>query len=86
MEEQQIIEVWDTFRDYIPEKARETAASQFVDYLISQDVELATLESVLGYDPNLDTAVELAIKEHSDGYDTDEEDEEDDEGWEDEDY
>ena len=86
MEEQQIIEIWDTFRDYIPEKSRETAASQFVDYLISQDVEISTLESVLGYDPNVDAAIELAIKEHSDGYDSDDEDDELDEGYEDEDY
>ena len=86
MEEQQIIEIWDTFRDYIPEKSRETAASQFVEYLVSQDVEIATLESVLGYDPNVDAAIELVIKEHGDGYDDDEDDEELDEGIEDEDY
>ena len=86
MEEQQIIEIWDTFRDYIPEKSLETAASQFVEYLVSQDVEIATLESVLGYDPNVDAAIELVIKEHSDGYDDDEDDEELDEGIEDEDY
>jgi hypothetical protein len=86
MEEQQIIEIWDTFRDFIPEKSRETAASQFVEYLVSQDVEIATLESVLGYDPNVDAAIELVIKEYSDGYDDDEDDEELDEGIEDEDY
>ena len=86
MEEQQIIEIWDTFRDYIPEKSRETAASQFVEYLVSQDVEIATLESVLGYDPNVDAAIELVIKEHGDGYDDDEDDEELDVGIEDEDY
>jgi hypothetical protein len=86
MEEQQIIEIWDTFRDFIPEKSRETAASQFVEYLVSQDVEIATLESVLGYDPNVDAAIELVIKEHSDGYDDDEDDEDLDEGIEDEDY
>jgi len=74
MEEALIIEVWDTFRDYIPEKSRETAASQFVDFIIGKDVELSVLESLLGYDPHLDSAIEVAIKEFKD---EDEEDEED---------
>jgi hypothetical protein len=74
MEEALIIEVWDTFRDYIPEKNRETAASQFVDFIIGKDVELSVLESLLGYDPHLDSAIEVAIKEFKD---EDEEDEED---------
>jgi hypothetical protein len=67
MEEQLIIEIWDTFRDYIPEKGRDTAASQFLDFLVSKDVETETLESLLGFDPSLDTAIELVLKEfHSD--------------------
>ena len=74
MEEALIIEVWDTFRDYSPEKSRETAASQFVDFIIGKDVELSVLESLLGYDPHLDSAIEVAIKEFKDD---DEEDEED---------
>ena len=66
MEEALSIEVWDTFRDYIPEKNRETAASQFVDFIIGKDVELSVLESLLGYDPHLDSAIEVAIKEFKD--------------------
>ena len=34
MEEDLIIGVWDTFKDYVPEKNRETAATHFVDFLI----------------------------------------------------
>jgi hypothetical protein len=63
MEETLIIEIWDTFRDYIPEKSRETAASQFVDFIIGKDVELSTLESLMGYDPHLDSAIEVAVAE-----------------------
>ena len=66
MEEDLIIGLWDTFKDYIPEKNRETAANQFVDFLIGQDVELSVLESVTGYDPHLDTAIQLVIDEFSD--------------------
>jgi hypothetical protein len=82
MEESLIIEIWDTFRDYIPEKGRETAASQFVDFLIGKDVEISTLESLLGYDPHLDSAIEITLEEFKD-----EDDEEElDYGSDDEDY
>jgi hypothetical protein len=63
MEEQRIYEIWDTFRDHIPEKGREFAATQFVDFLVNKDVEADTLEGLLGYDPHLDDAIELVMKE-----------------------
>lgn len=66
MEEDQIIGVWDTFKDYIPEKNRETAANHFVDFLVGLDVELSVLESVMGYDPHLDDAIQLVVEENSD--------------------
>ena len=82
MEEHLIIEVWDTFKDYIPEKSRDTAASQYIDFLVSQDVEFETLESVLGYDSHLDTAITFALNELKDPEDDEEdldfEDEEED--------
>jgi hypothetical protein len=81
MEETLIIEVWDTFRDYIPEKSRETAANQYVDYLLGKDVETSELEGVLGYDPHLDAAIQLVLSEASE----DEDDEEDYDYQEDED-
>ncbi len=74
MEESLIIEIWDTFKDYIPEKARETAAGQFVDFVISKDVEISTLESLLGYDPHLDSAITAALEELNDDEDDDEKD------------
>jgi hypothetical protein len=79
MEEQLIIDVWDTFKDYIPEKNRETAANHFVDFLTGIDVEIATFESLMGYDPHLDSAIELVLEEFKDGDDDyeDIEDEED---------
>lgn len=82
MEEQQIIDVWDTFKDYIPEKLRDTAASQFVDFLIGQDIETDTLEGLKGYDSHLDQAIDLVIEDNNDEENFDE-----DEGYEeDEDY
>jgi hypothetical protein len=75
MEEDQIIGVWDTFKDYIPEKNRETAANHFVDFLVGLDVELSVLESVMGYDPHLDDAIQLVVDENTeDDPDVDEDD------------
>lgn len=82
MEEQQIFDIWDTFRDHIPEKGREAAANQFVDFLLNQDVDIETLEGVLGYDPHLDEAIELVLEENRE----EEEEEDTDYGNEEEDY
>jgi hypothetical protein len=80
MEESLIIEVWDTFKEYVPEKNRETAANHYVDFLTGKDVEVSVLEGLMGYDPHLDSAIELVVGQ-------DEEAEEDDDyGSEDEDY
>ena len=74
MEEDLIIGVWDTFKDYVPEKNRETAANHFVDFLIGQDVELSVLESVMGFDPHLDSAIQLIVDEFNDENQIDEDD------------
>jgi hypothetical protein len=75
MEEQLIIEIWDTFRDYIPEKSRETASNQFLDFLVGQDVDVTTLEGLMGYDPHLDSAIELVLADFRDDGDIDDIDE-----------
>lgn len=84
MEEELIIEVWETFKEYIPEKNRETAASQFLEFLQSKDVDDDTLEGLKGYDPHLDSALELVLgaddEEGDEDYD-DWDDEEDDEDY-----
>jgi DUF1680 family protein len=81
MDESLIVEVWDTFREYIPEKNREVAAHQYVDYLLGKDMEVAALEAVMGYDPHLDVAIKAVVDEESEY-----EDEDDSDGIEDEDY
>lgn len=82
MEESLIMEVWDTFREYIPDKNKEMAANQYVDFLVGKDIELSALESLLGYDPYLDEAIKTLIEEEK-SYE-----EEEDEGYyeDDEDY
>ena len=45
-----------------------------MDFLVGQDVELSVLESVMGYDANLDSAIEIIIEEYKDEDDIDEDD------------
>tara|TARA_B110000503_G_C6847868_1_gene289521 strand:+ start:114 stop:362 length:249 start_codon:yes stop_codon:yes gene_type:complete len=80
MEESLIMEVWDTFREYVPEKNREMAANQYVDFLLGKDVETSVLEGLLGYDPHLDDAIKTALEDEGgnaeeEDYDSYEEDE-----------
>ena len=85
MDEQLIIEVWEVFKEYISEKNRDIAASQFVDFLEGRDVDLDTFEGLLGYDPHLDSAIELVLSEYKE--DSDDEDDQDEFDFEDdEDY
>ena len=75
MEEDLIIEVWDTFREYVSDKNKEVAANQYIDFLIGKDVELSVLEGLMGYDTHLDNAIQLVIDENKDDdEDIDEED------------
>jgi hypothetical protein len=74
MDDGLIAEIWDTFKEYIPEKSRETAANHFVDFLVANDVELTTLESLMGYDNHLDQAIELVLNEFKEDDDDDTED------------
>ena len=83
MEEALIMEVWDTFREYIPDKNKELAAHQYVDFLVGKDIEVAALEALMGYDPHLDIAIKAVVDEEKDWGD---EDESDNYNEEDEDY
>jgi len=74
MEEALIMEVWDTFREYIPDKNKELAAHQYVDFLLGKDVEIAALEALMGYDPHLDIAVKAVVDEEKEFEDEEDED------------
>jgi hypothetical protein len=68
MEESLIMEVWDTFREYIPEKNKDMAANQYVDFLLGKDVDVTILEGLMGYDNHLDDAIKTVIQEEE-GFD-----------------
>jgi hypothetical protein len=82
MDENLIITLWDVFREYIPEKNREMAANQYVDFLLGNDIEASTLSGYMGYDPYLDDAIKVVIDEESES----EESDDDYDDYEDEDY
>jgi heme oxygenase len=65
MEDTEIMDIWDLFLEHIPEKHRDVAASQYVEYLLNHDVELDTLETLIGNDEYLDNAIEEAFEEAS---------------------
>jgi hypothetical protein len=73
IEEDLIIEMWDVFKEYIPEKTKETAANHYVDFLLGKDVSQSTLEAVMNFDPSLDEAIKLVLDhdEESDDVDDD---------------
>jgi len=83
MEEAMIMEVWDTFKEYIPEKNKDMAANQYIDFLLGKDVPADVLESLTGYDTHLDDAIRTVVEEEK-GYEDEEEG--DDFGYEDEEY
>jgi len=74
MEEDQIIEIWDVFKEYISEKNRDTAANHYVDFLLGKDVEVSVLESIMGYDTHLDDAIQLILDENTEEDEVDEDD------------
>lgn len=81
MNEDLIMDIWDMFKEYVPEKNREGAAAHYVDFLVGQDVDAETLQGLLGYDQHLDLAIESIVE-----LDKDDEDEDEDEWSPDEDY
>jgi hypothetical protein len=58
MEENQIVEIWDVFLDFIPEKNRASAATQYIEYLLTDQFELKDLHAISGNDEYLDIAIE----------------------------
>ena len=73
MDEGLIIEVWEIFRDRVPEKTRAAAAEQFIDFLVDKDTDTDVLEGLKGYDPHLDDAIDLVLGDEEES-DEDEDD------------
>ena len=74
MEENQIVELWDLFVEFIPEKSRFQAAVQFIEYLLVDQFDINDLQSIAGNDGYLDDAIDEAAENLTDESDESEED------------
>jgi hypothetical protein len=70
MKEELIADLWTLVVEHIPEKHRETTASDFVNTLLDYGIKESTLQGLVGVDPYLDEAINYAI----DGEEIDNED------------
>ena len=78
MKDDLIADMWTLVIEHIPEKHRKDVAADFVNTLLDYGIKESTLESLLGVDPYLDTAIEYSIdgeeiEEEDEGSDEDEE-------------
>ena len=71
MKEDLIADLWTVVVEHIPEKQRKDVAADFVNTLMDYGIKESVLDSLLGVDPYLDTAIEYAI----DGEEIEEEEE-----------
>jgi hypothetical protein len=81
MDDTLITELWDVFREFMPEKHKDNAAARYVDWLFAHDVSRETLESIIGYDTHLDDAIQAGVTTENDEYAGYEEDEPADDDW-----
>jgi len=61
MKEDLIGDLWQVVVGHIPEKQREDVAAEFINILLDYGIKESVIESLLGVDPHLDSAVEYAI-------------------------
>lgn len=61
MKEDLIADLWTVVVEHIPEKHRPDVASDFVNTLLDYGIKESILESLMGVDPFLDSAIEYAI-------------------------
>lgn len=78
MKEDLIADLWNVMIEHIPEKQRKDVAADYVNTLLDYGVKESIIESLMGVDPYLDSAIEYAIdgEEAEADYDDYNEDEE----------
>jgi hypothetical protein len=67
MNENQVADVWMLFKEYVDKKALESLAERYIDLLADHGISDKVLKESIGYDDNLDDAIEYYL-----GQDTEE--------------
>lgn len=81
-----LADLWSTIVDYVPENKRKDLAYNYINILTDFDVQVGTIEGMMGIDSHLDNAIEYAIDNESDEADDTADDfDENDDVWDDED-
>jgi len=75
MNEDQIADIWMSFKEYLDKKHVESAAEKFVDLLADYGVSDETFKEVLGNDGVLDDAIYYYLEIDAIDYDTNDDDE-----------
>ena len=71
MDENQIIDIWSVFKEYIDKKSVEDVAERYVDTLVDYGVSDLTLRDCLGQDNVLDEAIEYYLDDVEDDLESD---------------
>ena len=74
MNEENIVEVWTLFKEYLDKKQIEVVAEKFIDLMADYGVSDETLKESLGVDSSLDEAIYYYLDLDADDNDTDDED------------
>lgn len=72
MKDDLIADLWSVVVEHIPEKQRKDVAGDFINTLLDHGIRDSVLESLMGIDPYLDSAIEYCIdRDDIDDYDDD---------------
>lgn len=62
-----MLDVWSVFRDYLPAKVRENAATDYLKFMADKGVDAAVFGEIRGEDPILDKVADLVLEDENEG-------------------
>ena len=65
MDSNMLADIWNVLSDKIVEKDKADAAQEYINTLLDYDIPESTLESMIGIDTYLDTALEYVLDNES---------------------
>lgn len=65
MDSNMLADIWNVLSDKIAEKDKADAAQEYINTLLDYDIPESTLESMIGIDTYLDTALEYVLDNES---------------------